>query len=65
MLVWRRGEQPHFRSLAPIEAAALDLVARGRSFGEACAALAAAFPEADIAVEAGTMLRRTMRGRVM
>lgn len=37
-LVWRQGEQPHFRSLAAAEAEALYRIAEGASFGEVCAA---------------------------
>jgi len=37
-LVWRQGEQPHFRSLAVAEAQALYRIAEGASFGEVCAA---------------------------
>lgn len=65
LLVWRRGEQPHFRSLAPVEAAALGFVASGRSFGETCATLAATFPGTDIAVEAGTILRRWVQEELL
>ena len=37
-LVWRQGEQPHFRSLPPGEAEALYRIAEGATFGEVCAA---------------------------
>lgn len=58
VLVWRRGLQPHFRSLGPFEDAALDLVAAASPFGAACEALAERFPEVDVVREAGTLLRR-------
>jgi hypothetical protein len=35
-LVWRKDNQPHFRSLDPFEAAALAAVAAGSTFGEVC-----------------------------
>lgn len=35
-LVWRSGEQPHFRSLPAAEAEALRRIADGASFGEVC-----------------------------
>lgn len=35
-LVWRSGEQPHFRSLPDAEAAALRRIAGGATFGEVC-----------------------------
>jgi hypothetical protein len=65
LLVWRRGEQPHFRSLGEIEAAALGLAAKGWTFGEICTELARAFPRADVAVEAGTLLRRWVEDELL
>lgn len=38
--VWRRDNQPHFRSLDDFEARALRAVGSGQSFGEVCARLA-------------------------
>lgn len=40
VLVWRQGWQPHFRSLDPDEACAIEALLAGRSFSEACAHLA-------------------------
>jgi hypothetical protein len=37
-LVWRRGEQPHFRSLTEGEAVALSRIGGGATFGAVCAA---------------------------
>ncbi len=39
-LVWRKDLQPHFRSLDPLEALALQGLARGQSFSTVCAELA-------------------------
>jgi hypothetical protein len=58
LLVWRRDLQPNFRSLGTLEAAALDHALRGHTFGATCEALAAAYPQLDIACEAGALLRR-------
>lgn len=58
ILIWRRGHQPHFRSLGDREVAALDAMQRGQSFAQICESLAQACPEADIAMEAGSLLRR-------
>lgn len=58
LLVWRRGHQPHFRSLGVIERVALDALHAGASFATLCADLAAQYPQADIVVEAGSLLRR-------
>ncbi|WP_310389992.1 DNA-binding domain-containing protein [Roseateles sp.] len=58
VLIWRRGSSPHFRSLGALEAAALDGLAGGQSFAALCETLSERFPEADIASEAGSLLRR-------
>ncbi len=58
VMIWRRGLQPHFRSLAAFEAAALDLLHEGEEFGAACERLATAFPGEDVPHAAGTVLRR-------
>jgi hypothetical protein len=58
LLVWRRGHEPHFRSLDEAERTLLDALLRGHSFAQACTALAARLPEADTALQAGRLLRR-------
>lgn len=58
LLVWRRDLQPHFRTLAQVEALALSQLAAGESFAATCAALADTFPAEDTAAQAGTLLRR-------
>lgn len=58
LLIWRRGHQPHFRSLGQTEAAALTALHDGASFAKVCALLAQRRPEHDAAAEAGTLLRR-------
>jgi hypothetical protein len=58
VLVWRRGQQPHFRSVSALEAAALRLLQQGRSFAALCEALAAIFPSEDTPTLAGALLRR-------
>lgn len=58
LLVWRRGHRPHFRSLGAIERTALNALHAGASFAALCTDLAAQHPQADIAVEAGSLLRR-------
>lgn len=57
-LVWRRGQQPHFRSLGAMESHALIGLQEGLSFAAVCERLAADFPQVDAAAEAGTLLRR-------
>ena len=58
LLIWRRGQQPHFRSLQALEAAALDCVAQGQSFAELCHQLSMRFQHPNMAAEVGGMLRR-------
>lgn len=58
LLVWRRGLQPHFRSLGPLEAGAIDRLLTGDGFAATCAALVAEFPDASIKAETGALLRR-------
>lgn len=57
-LVWRRGHQPHFRSLDAVELRALSGVQEVLSFAAVCERLAADFPRLDTTVQAGTLLRR-------
>lgn len=58
VIVWRRGHQPHFRSLGPFEAAALDAVQSGASFAEMARRLATRFEEQGLADALGGLLRR-------
>lgn len=58
LLVWRRGHEPHFRSLGALESAALDHLQAGLSFAATCERLGERFAGCDVAVEAGTLLRR-------
>ncbi len=58
VLIWRRGHQPHFRSLQALEAAALDCLHGGLSFARTCERLSAHFERADTVAEIGTLLRR-------
>ena len=58
VLVWRHDERPHFRSMAPIEAFAMEALVQGRSFAEICASMAERFADHDTAPMAGALLRR-------
>ncbi|HSV69988.1 MAG TPA: DNA-binding domain-containing protein [Methylibium sp.] len=55
-LVWRKGLQPHFRSLSPVEAALLAALLAGERFAAACAE--AAGDDAEAAAQIGACLRR-------
>lgn len=56
-LLWRSGLQVMFRSLDPVEAAALDAVIAGSTFGDVCAALCEQLGEADSPARAAVLLR--------
>lgn len=61
VVVWRVGEQPHFRSVEPFEARALDALVEQGSFGAMCALLQQedeALAPADLAAATGALLRR-------
>lgn len=67
VLVWRQGEQPHFRSLADEEAHALTQVMLGHSFADVCDLLARLRPDAveQVPAMAGAMLRRWLSDGVL
>jgi hypothetical protein len=56
-LVWRQQLSSYFRSLSPIEAAALDAARSGWPFGELCELLCEEVGEAAAAQQAATLLR--------
>ena len=58
VLVWRRDDSPHFRSVSAMEAVAVTGLLAGQSFADICAALAEAFPAEDTTPVAGGLLRR-------
>jgi hypothetical protein len=58
LLVWRRGDKPHFRSLQAREAAALDELVKGVPFAETAQRLAAAGDNTNLTAELGVLLRR-------
>lgn len=58
LLIWRLDVQPHFRSLGPLESAALDALLAGTSFAATCAELGERFAEVDVAQHSGALLRR-------
>jgi hypothetical protein len=61
LALWRNGFTPHFRTLDPAEAAALDQVAQGRSFGALCASLVERCGAADGPRLAGAWLGQWLR----
>ena len=56
-LVWRKGHEPFYRTLAPEEAWALGAAAKGRSFGALCDGLRHYVDEAHAAQRAAQLLK--------
>jgi hypothetical protein len=55
-LLWRQDFRNYFRSMEPVENAALDAALRGGSFAEICACLTALVPEDEIPLRAATLV---------
>ena len=55
-LLWRQNLQNYFRSMADVEAAALDAALRGRNFGEICEDLSAWLKADEIPAAAAGLL---------
>lgn len=69
-LIWRKGLQPHFRSLSALEAVLLRRMMAGDTFAEACAAAQASVglgqPEAeDITAQVGGFLRQWLADELL
>ncbi len=58
LLVWRRGERPHFRSMAAPEAWAVQQLVAGATWDAVCEGLAETWPDDDVATLAAQCLRR-------
>ena len=57
LLTWRKGWQPHFRTLGAVENAALMQLQQGTPFAEVCTALTNQFSESETATVAAESLR--------
>ena len=57
LLIWRKGWQPHFRTIREVEAAALKQLQQGTSFAAVCATLINQFSEVEAATVAAESLR--------
>lgn len=58
LLIWRKGQSPHFRSLSKIEAATFGYIGTGNTLDAIGSKLEENFPEIDAATEFGIMLQR-------
>jgi uncharacterized protein (UPF0276 family) len=65
LLVWRRDERPHFRSLDPLEAWALARLQADPDWAGLCDALAEAWPHENATVAAARCLRRWVEEGVL
>ena len=65
ILIWRKGNSPHFRSLAPIEASAISAVYSGDSLDAVGTKLQEEFPGMDVATEFGVMLSRWLEDQII
>jgi hypothetical protein len=55
-LLWRQDLQNYFRSLNPMESAALHSALRGRDFAQLCEDLGALLPQEEIPAAAASLL---------
>ncbi|MFD2176189.1 DNA-binding domain-containing protein [Veronia pacifica] len=65
VLTWRKGHSPHFRSVSPLEATAIQWASEGYRVEDIGEALQNRFPEIDISSEFGVMLHRWVIDEVL
>lgn len=65
LLIWRKGWQPHFRTIQAAEHAALSHLIRGASFAQICTFLNELFPDQDAATLAAGMLSTWLRDELI
>ena len=65
VLIWRKGNSPHFRSLSKIESSAIACVCSGFTLDAIGAALEKEFPDADVATEFGVTLHRWLDDQLL
>lgn len=65
LLIWRKGWQPHFRTLDAVEHAALLQLQVGASFAEVCAALGEQFSDQEAASVAAEGLRTWLQDELI
>jgi len=56
LLIWRKAWQPHFRTLDPVEHAALSQLLAGASFAQVCASLGERLSDQDATAQAARHL---------
>jgi hypothetical protein len=65
VLIWRKEQSPHFRSLSPIEATAIRCIRSGQTLEVIGEKLVQDFPEIDAVTECGQMLSRWIEDQVL
>jgi hypothetical protein len=65
LLIWRKGWQPHFRTLQAAEHAALTQLQHGTSFAQVCAALGEQFIDQEAASAAAGILRTWLQDELI
>ena len=65
LLIWRKGWQPHFRTIGAIEHAALVQLQDGAAFAEMCAALGEQFSDQEAASVAAESLRTWLQDELI
>lgn len=65
LLIWRKGWQPHFRTIQAAEHAALMQLQGGASFAQVCADLAERFPDQQAATVAAERLRSWLQDELI
>ncbi|MBT9613631.1 MAG: putative DNA-binding domain-containing protein [Burkholderiales bacterium] len=65
LLIWRKGWQPHFRTIQAVEQAALAQMQGGASFAEVCAALSQQFSDQEAATVAAEGLRTWLQDELI
>lgn len=69
-LIWRKGLQPHFRSVSPLEATLLRAMLDGHAFADGCARAESLYrstgePADDMAAQIGHFLRQWLADQVL
>lgn len=65
VLIWRKGHSPHFRSISPLESAAISMIQAGVNINDLGAPLQTKFPDVDVSVKFGQMLHRWIEDEVL
>ncbi|NLS13418.1 DUF2063 domain-containing protein [Vibrio sp. SM6] len=58
VVIWRKGDSPHFRSLSPMESQAIQCVENGLDLNEIGDHLQTKFPQENISAELGLLIQR-------